>query len=144
VRTLADYGRLPAGLIVEAPALIAFKLIRERAAVPSLGGAVDITLTDEDWEEIVEAESRPMPEVISLQAAADETIAEQIRNRRTALTAEELAELLALSRKHIYKLAKSGRIPYLRMGGAVRFDPHMTANWLEGKTVTGPAKRKAA
>jgi excisionase family DNA binding protein len=65
-----------------------------------------------------------------------ETLTSQIRNRRTAWTAEELAELLALSRKHIYKLAKKGRMPSLRIGGAIRFDPQATANWLEGKTIT--------
>lgn len=66
----------------------------------------------------------------------DISIASQIRNRCTAWTAEELADLLALSRKHIYKLAKAKRMPSLRIGGAIRFDPHVTASWLEGKSIT--------
>jgi excisionase family DNA binding protein len=64
-----------------------------------------------------------------------ETLASLVRRRRTAWTAEELAEVLSLSRKHIYKLAKKGRMPSLRIGGAIRFDPHATAAWLESKTM---------
>src|SRR5260370_22320798 len=59
-----------------------------------------------------------------------ESLASLVRRRRTAWTAEELAEVLSLSRKHIYKLAKKGRMPSLRIGGAIRFDPHATAAWL--------------
>ena len=64
-----------------------------------------------------------------------ETLASLVRRRRTAWTAEELAEVLSLSRKHIYKLAKKGRMPSLRIGGAIRFDPHATATWLESKAI---------
>jgi excisionase family DNA binding protein len=64
-----------------------------------------------------------------------ESLASLVRRRRTAWTAEELAEVLSLSRKHIYKLAKKGRIPSLRIGGAIRFDPHTTATWLESKAI---------
>jgi excisionase family DNA binding protein len=64
-----------------------------------------------------------------------ESLTSQIRNRRKALTADELADMLSLSRKHIYKLAKAKRMPSLRIGGAIRFDPHATANWLEGKSI---------
>lgn len=64
-----------------------------------------------------------------------ESLASLVRRRRTAWTAEELAEVLSLSRKHIYKLAKKGRMPSLRIGGAIRFDPHTTATWLESKSI---------
>lgn len=64
-----------------------------------------------------------------------ESLASLVRQRRTAWTAEELAEVLSLSRKHIYKLAKKGRMPSLRIGGAIRFDPHATAAWLESKAI---------
>lgn len=64
-----------------------------------------------------------------------ESLASLVRRRRTAWTAEELAEVLSLSRKHIYKMAKKGRIPSLRIGGAIRFDPHTTAAWLESKAI---------
>jgi excisionase family DNA binding protein len=47
-----------------------------------------------------------------------------------ALTAAELAELLAVSRITVFKLAKAGRIPSFRIGTCVRFDPKAVANWL--------------
>lgn len=64
-----------------------------------------------------------------------ESLAALVRRRRTAWTAEELAEVLSLSRKHIYKMAKKGRMPSMRIGGAIRFDPHTTAAWLESKAI---------
>ena len=82
----------------------------------------------------------PLPRDIRGRAGAQlnpesETLASLVRRRRTAWTAEELAEVLSLSRKHIYKLAKKGRMPSLRIGGAIRFDPHAIAAWLESKAI---------
>jgi len=47
-----------------------------------------------------------------------------------ALTAVELAKLLAVSRVTVFKLARAGRIPCFRIGTCVRFDPRAVANWL--------------
>ncbi len=55
---------------------------------------------------------------------------DQIERIGHALTAAELATLLAVSRITIFKLAKSGRIPCFRIGTCVRFDPRQVANWL--------------
>jgi excisionase family DNA binding protein len=63
------------------------------------------------------------------------TVIDTIRSKGAFLTADELSELLSLSRKHIYKLAKGGRIPHYRLGGTVRFDPKATAEWLEERSV---------
>ena len=60
-------------------------------------------------------------------------IADIIRHKGSALTAEELAAVLSLSRKHVYKLAKKNRIPCFRLGGAIRFCPETTAQWLESR-----------
>lgn len=64
-----------------------------------------------------------------------ESIASRLRHHRNALTADDLAEALSFSVKHIYKMAKAKRIPSLRLGGALRFDPHSVANWLEARTL---------
>lgn len=53
-----------------------------------------------------------------------ETLASIVRQRRTARTAEELAEILSLGGKNIYTLAEKGRMTSLRVGGAIRF-PHL-------------------
>ena len=58
-----------------------------------------------------------------------------IRSRRKAWTADELAEVLSISRKHILRMAKAQRMPSYRIGGSVRFDPSATATWLESRSV---------
>ena len=74
--------------------------------------------------------------VINLQAAAEEgSVVGDIRKRQSMLNADELAELLNLSRKHIYRMAKAGRMPSYRIGGAIRFDPATVATWLEEKSI---------
>ncbi len=47
-----------------------------------------------------------------------------------ALTAEEPASMLTVSRITIFKQAKAGRIPSFRIGTCVRFDPKSVARWL--------------
>jgi excisionase family DNA binding protein len=51
------------------------------------------------------------------------TLAEQIERTGRALTADDLANLLSVSRITIFKQAKAGRIPSFRIGTCVRFDP---------------------
>jgi excisionase family DNA binding protein len=62
-------------------------------------------------------------------------MAAEIAERKTALTAAEVATLLACSYPHVCKMAKRGRIPSLRIGGMVRFDPVALSNWLQGRAV---------
>jgi len=58
------------------------------------------------------------------------TLADQIEKTGHALTADELAKVLAVSRITIFKQAKAGRIPSFRIGTCVRFDPKFVAQWL--------------
>jgi excisionase family DNA binding protein len=60
------------------------------------------------------------------------SIADQLEKIAHALTAEDLAKLLAVSRVTIFKQAKAGRIPSFRIGTCVRFDPKTVAQWLRG------------
>jgi hypothetical protein len=53
-----------------------------------------------------------------------------IEQKRGAWSAAALAELLECSEKQIYALARSGRMPHLRIDGMIRFDPCTTAEWL--------------
>lgn len=52
-----------------------------------------------------------------------------------AWSAPELAKLLGCTGKHIYALAKSGRLPHLRIGTMIRFDPAATADWLRKRFI---------
>ena len=58
------------------------------------------------------------------------SIADQIEKTGHALAAEDLAELLSMSKVTIFKQAAAGRIPSFRVGTCVRFDPRAVANWL--------------
>jgi excisionase family DNA binding protein len=57
-------------------------------------------------------------------------LADRIERIGRALTANELAEMLTVSRITIFKQAKAGRIPSFRVGTCVRFDPRAVATWL--------------
>lgn len=52
--------------------------------------------------------------------------------RPALLTAEDVAALLACSRKQVYRMANEGRIPALVLGDRmVRFDPAEIEAWIE-------------
>ena len=51
------------------------------------------------------------------------SLASRIKAIHHAMTAEELADLLKVSRLTILRRAKRGTIPSFRVGSSVRFDP---------------------
>jgi excisionase family DNA binding protein len=63
-------------------------------------------------------------------SAEPSSLADRIERMGRALTAEELAEMLTVSKITIFKQAKAGRIPSFRIGTCVRFDPRSVAEWL--------------
>jgi excisionase family DNA binding protein len=58
------------------------------------------------------------------------SLADRIERTGRALTANELAKMLTVSRITIFKQAKAGCIPSFRIGTCVRFDPRAVAQWL--------------
>jgi excisionase family DNA binding protein len=60
------------------------------------------------------------------------SLADRIERIGRALTANELAEMLTVSKITIFKQAKAGHIPSFRVGTCVRFDPRSVAQWLRG------------
>lgn len=73
------------------------------------------------------------PKVVPVNVEAE--IIAIIESKRGAWTAADLAELLGCSGKHIYALAKSGRLPHLRIDGMIRFDPSVTGAWLRERFI---------
>lgn len=71
-------------------------------------------------------------------------LASRIEAKKTAWTAEDLAALLEMSSKTLYKMAKSGRIPAIRIDGMIRFDPALTAEWLRARTTGMGFRQKEA
>ncbi len=59
-----------------------------------------------------------------------QSLPDQIEGVGQALTAAELAELLAVSRITVFNQTKAGRIPCFRFGTCVRFDPKLIGQWL--------------
>jgi excisionase family DNA binding protein len=71
------------------------------------------------------------------------SVASRIFAQKNLLTAEEVAGYLHLSRKHIFRMAKVGRIPSVRIGGSVRFDPRKTGEWLKQNYLQQRPARRA-
>jgi len=58
------------------------------------------------------------------------SLASRLKATHHAMTAEELAEILKVSRLTILRRAKRGTIPSFRVGSCVRFDPATISKWL--------------
>ena len=67
---------------------------------------------------------------------------EELKTRRKAMTVKEVADILNLSEREIYKLAASNQIPHFRVGSSVRFDPASVLAWVEARTLS-PAVRRS-
>jgi excisionase family DNA binding protein len=61
-------------------------------------------------------------------------IEEIIEQKTGALRANDIARILDLSKKQIYKMAANGEIPSLKIANSVRFDPHDFAAWLRTRS----------
>jgi excisionase family DNA binding protein len=51
------------------------------------------------------------------------------------LTIDQLAEQLNVSIRHVRRLVAERRVPYLKVGKFVRFDPAEIAGWLDERRV---------
>jgi excisionase family DNA binding protein len=58
--------------------------------------------------------------------------------------ARELAQRLGIHRTRLYHLVRTGRIPHLRIGRAIRFDPNVIRGWEQGGGWTSPNLKGAA
>jgi excisionase family DNA binding protein len=69
-----------------------------------------------------------------------QSLAEHIAAIPHAMTADDLAKLLRVSRLMIIRRAKRGNIPSFRVGKCVRFDPANISKWLVEMGVKGMSK----
>jgi len=60
------------------------------------------------------------------------------------LTIDGVAETLGVTRRHVQRLVTERRIPFLKIGRFVRFDPAELNVWLEDQRVQAVAHRTAA
>lgn len=47
------------------------------------------------------------------------------------LTMEELAERLGVTRRHVRRLVAERRVPFVRVGRFIRFEPAEISSWLD-------------
>jgi excisionase family DNA binding protein len=66
-----------------------------------------------------------------IDSSAPSSVADQLRNQRGLISVETLAELLNSSPKSLYAWVKQGRLPAVRLGASVKFDPFVIAGWLQ-------------
>ena len=66
-------------------------------------------------------------------------LADSLEQRTTALAVSDVAELLNISERQVYKLASDGSLPSFRIGGSVRFNPSAMAAWLRATEKFGPS-----
>jgi excisionase family DNA binding protein len=60
-------------------------------------------------------------------------LADSLHGKSRALTVNDVATLLSVSERQVYKLAAEHRIPCFKIGGSIRFDPVAIASWLRQK-----------
>jgi excisionase family DNA binding protein len=63
-------------------------------------------------------------------------LADTVLNHGRALTVAEVAYLMAMSIKTIYKMVGEGRIPHVKPFGSIRFDPVITADWIRSRSIS--------
>jgi predicted DNA-binding transcriptional regulator AlpA len=74
----------------------------------------------------------PCPHFVSTESESGmgRTLADQLVGSRKALTARELSQALCISVISVFRFAKKGIIPAIRIGASVRFCPNAVAAWL--------------
>jgi excisionase family DNA binding protein len=58
-----------------------------------------------------------------------------MRDKKSFLSVREVAEILNVAEKTVRKYVWQRTIPYLKIGGHVRFDPKKIEQWIEEKEV---------
>jgi excisionase family DNA binding protein len=82
---------------------------------------------------------RLSPNPISLGAMEEPMLlAEIVEGKKEALRVAEVAQILDVSIKKIYRMAAKGQIPSLKISSSIQFDPHDIAAWLRSQSSTNP------
>jgi len=98
------------------------------------------------------------PELLQLRALLENALRQTAGEKRDAspypdrsmqdphglLTAKQVAALLSLSAQTVYRLARQGRLPYLRLHGSLRFRHSDIENWLRAKSFNPAGGKKSA
>ncbi len=61
------------------------------------------------------------------------SLADQVEQYKRGLTVAELADILGFSRGQVYKLISAKRLPALKIGTMIRFDPGIVGDWIRNR-----------
>jgi len=64
--------------------------------------------------------------------SAEPSVFERLANARHLLRAKDIADAMDVSVGTIFKAAKNGSLPCVRLGTSVRFDGRKVVAWLQG------------
>jgi excisionase family DNA binding protein len=65
---------------------------------------------------------------------------ESVHGQRALLTLPEVATLLGVGERHVRRLVFERRIPYIKWGRLLRFDPADIRVWIDGARSTRTAR----
>jgi excisionase family DNA binding protein len=66
----------------------------------------------------------------------DTAVAKALRARQALLTTSDVSKLLGIHRETLYQWIRDGRIPAMRIGRNLKFDPAALAVWLEARVAS--------
>ena len=64
------------------------------------------------------------------------TIAERLKGTKKPLTVKEVADTLGCHIMTVYEWVKEGKIPHMRIGGRIKFDPGALAVWVDSRSLS--------
>jgi excisionase family DNA binding protein len=90
-----------------------------------------------------EDRSANLPELVTEEDLGEKPLglADCLEGKRHALLVADVAELLNISERQVYKLVAAHRIPCFKIGGSIRFDPFAISVWLRQKISPAPVER---
>ena len=82
-----------------------------------------------------EDSSADLSEALSSRHLNDKTggLTDCLDGWKHALVVTDIADLLRISERQVYKLVAAHRIPCFKIGGSIRFDPSAISAWLSQK-----------
>src|ERR1017187_1403759 len=81
----------------------------------------------------------PSPRLWRDRLAVIMDLADSLEKRTTALNVSEVAALLNISGRQVYKLAADGSLPCFRIGGSAGFGPSAMAAWVRAAEKLRPS-----
>lgn len=60
--------------------------------------------------------------------------------RAPLIRLEDVADRLGVNERHIRRLIAERRVPYLKIGHLIRFDPNDIEHWIEKSRIHGPTR----